>query len=56
MISQNGLIKRHWEAIFVEIDCYIIGVDLASGPDYSVMSDGTAIVNPEWEASDECTK
>ncbi len=37
-------------------DGYVIGVDLASGPDYSVMSGGTVVVNPEWEASDECTK
>lgn len=28
---------------------YVIGIDLAHGPDCSVMSDGTVVTNPCWE-------
>lgn len=31
----------------------IIGVDLARGPDYSVLSDGTVVLNPEWNDDDQ---
>lgn len=30
-------------------DGWIVGVDLANGPDCSVRGDGTVIANPYWE-------
>jgi hypothetical protein len=39
------------EAVKMDRD-YILGVDLANGPDWSVESDGTVRVNPYYEITE----